>query len=295
MSFSPSDLAEPESSTKPAAPDQLHASEKRSMATIAPTTGPGRETHDQVTGTRAYISDPSPIRLGDLAYAASLSGASERMLGQPNLASLWPVVAAEAARLVPAHAVAIGRYSQDEWRLVAAHQHQPSPADLDLEAVINAAARHGWFREPIYINDLGCYDGAFITGRLPGAGWGSLLVVSVACPHNQDPTRLLWLSRQRGAFGGFIDVAEIFSWHISAALRDTISRETLNYAIAARNRIGQAQGILMTRHHLTADQAFEALRHQSQSTNVKLCIIAERIINGGQLDQSQSRSLTRRP
>jgi AmiR/NasT family two-component response regulator len=51
----------------------------------------------------------------------------------------------------------------------------------------------------------------------------------------------------------------------------------------------------MMRDHLRADEAFEALRRQSQNTNVKLHIIAERIINGGLLDVGQSRSSQRRP
>ena len=288
--MSPSDPVEPESSTTSAEPDRLHASEKRSLAAIAPTPGSGGETHDRVTGTRAFGFDPSPIRLRDLEYAARLAGASERMLGQANLVGLWPVVAAEAARLIPAHAVAIGRDSQDGWRLVAANQDEPSPVDPDIEAVINAAARHGWLREPTYINDLGRYDGASTTERPPpGAGWVSLLVVSVGYPHGQDQTRLVWLSRRRGALGGFLDVAEIFSWHVRAAVRNTISRETLNCGIAARSRIGQAVGILMTRYQLPADQAFAALRHQSQITNVKLRIIAERIISDVELEQSKSR------
>jgi hypothetical protein len=42
--------------------------------------------------------------------------------------------------------------------------------------------------------------------------------------------------------------------------------------------IGQAQGILMERFGLSADQSFAVLRRYSQDNNVKLRNVAERII-----------------
>ena len=71
----------------------------------------------------------------------------------------------------------------------------------------------------------------------------------------------------------------------SAAVRNVVARETLNQAIAARHRVGQAQGILMARYQLTAEQAFAVLKRQSQATNVKLRIIADQVIRSGALDQ----------
>jgi AmiR/NasT family two-component response regulator len=48
-----------------------------------------------------------------------------------------------------------------------------------------------------------------------------------------------------------------------------------------RNVIGQAQGMLMERHGLTADEAFDLLRRHSQQTNVKLVVLARRIADSG--------------
>ncbi len=55
----------------------------------------------------------------------------------------------------------------------------------------------------------------------------------------------------------------------------------LRTALQTRNVIGQAQGILMERHHLTADEAFESLRSTSQRSNRKLRDVAERIAETG--------------
>jgi AmiR/NasT family two-component response regulator len=60
-------------------------------------------------------------------------------------------------------------------------------------------------------------------------------------------------------------------------------RDNLNRAVAARHRVGVAQGILMTRYQLTADQAFTLLKRQSQNTNVKLRTIAQTVIQTGDL------------
>ena len=56
--------------------------------------------------------------------------------------------------------------------------------------------------------------------------------------------------------------------------------------MTTRNLIGQAQGILMERHRVTADQAFAMLSKVSQNNNVKLRDIADRLVNTGTLDDS---------
>jgi AmiR/NasT family two-component response regulator len=55
--------------------------------------------------------------------------------------------------------------------------------------------------------------------------------------------------------------------------------------IALRNRavIDQAKGILMERHRLTADQAFQLLARVSMQTNTKLRTVAEELVTTGRL------------
>ena len=45
--------------------------------------------------------------------------------------------------------------------------------------------------------------------------------------------------------------------------------------------IGQAQGILMERERITADQAFDLLRRSSQHLNVKLRDVAQELVDTG--------------
>ncbi len=49
-----------------------------------------------------------------------------------------------------------------------------------------------------------------------------------------------------------------------------------------RELIGQAQGILMERERITADQAFDVLRRASQHMNTKLRAVAEHLVESGE-------------
>lgn len=56
----------------------------------------------------------------------------------------------------------------------------------------------------------------------------------------------------------------------------------LHAALATREIIGQAQGILMERERITSDQAFDILRRASQHLNVKLRDIAQTLVDTGE-------------
>jgi hypothetical protein len=54
--------------------------------------------------------------------------------------------------------------------------------------------------------------------------------------------------------------------------------EQLTQALASRDTIGQAKGILMAREGCTPDEAFDMLRRASQRLNQKLRVVAEQIV-----------------
>ncbi|MBV8985281.1 MAG: ANTAR domain-containing protein [Acidimicrobiia bacterium] len=58
--------------------------------------------------------------------------------------------------------------------------------------------------------------------------------------------------------------------------------EGLEEALLSRDVIGQAKGILMERHHLTPEQAFEQLRDTSQKVNRKVRDIAAELAQTGE-------------
>jgi AmiR/NasT family two-component response regulator len=58
--------------------------------------------------------------------------------------------------------------------------------------------------------------------------------------------------------------------------------DNLHTALSSREIIGQAQGILMERERITADQAFDILRRASQFLNVKLREVAQNLVDTGE-------------
>ena len=93
----------------------------------------------------------------------------------------------------------------------------------------------------------------------------------------------MWYATGPASLSPYADVAEAFAHHASLALGAVMERDNLNRAVAARHRVGLAQGILMTRRQLTADQAFALLKRESQNTHVKLRTIAQMVIQTGDL------------
>ena len=58
----------------------------------------------------------------------------------------------------------------------------------------------------------------------------------------------------------------------------TVSRGDFTRAVDGRTVIGQAQGILMERYGITAEQAFTVLKRLSQDGNVKLHQLASEFV-----------------
>ena len=58
--------------------------------------------------------------------------------------------------------------------------------------------------------------------------------------------------------------------------------ENLHAALVTRELIGQAQGILIERERISADQAFHVLRQASQHLNVKLREVAQDLVDTGE-------------
>jgi hypothetical protein len=62
--------------------------------------------------------------------------------------------------------------------------------------------------------------------------------------------------------------------------------ENLRQALVTRELIGQAQGILMERERVTAEQAFDILRRASQHLNTKLREVAQQLVETGERPQT---------
>lgn len=78
-------------------------------------------------------------------------------------------------------------------------------------------------------------------------------------------------------------LAGVFATYAALALADARRSENLQTALVNRDVIGQGKGILMERHRVTADRAFELLSEASQRLNRKLSVVAEYLVSTGEL------------
>ena len=115
------------------------------------------------------------------------------------------------------------------------------------------------------------------------------LQASVAVP-------LVWDGRPIGALGLYwerpqrldtatLDLAETWGLTASSIVGWARSAQELQRALATRQMIGQAVGVLMERHGLSSEAAFSYLRRNSQNANIKLRDVAATFLETGQVPQ----------
>ncbi len=98
------------------------------------------------------------------------------------------------------------------------------------------------------------------------------------------------VSRTAGAFNeDSASLADVFAAHAVIALAGARQRSQLSAALASRDVIGQAKGILMERYRLTPEAAFALLAQISQDTNTKLHDVADRLTQTGGLPGADRR------
>ena len=91
-------------------------------------------------------------------------------------------------------------------------------------------------------------------------------------------------SRRPHAFAARSQViAQVFSVHAAIAMKGALTVAGLETVISSRDVIGQAKGIIMARHRVTADMAFDLLRSTSQLRNQPVRELAREIAETGQV------------
>jgi len=78
------------------------------------------------------------------------------------------------------------------------------------------------------------------------------------------------------------NIGLVFAAHSSVAWNSARRDEQFKKALASRDTIGQAKGMIMERYGVDAVQAFELLRKLSQDSNVPLIKVATELVADGQ-------------
>jgi GAF domain-containing protein len=82
-----------------------------------------------------------------------------------------------------------------------------------------------------------------------------------------------------------VELGSIFATHTALAWKTLRREEQFRSALASRDLIGQAKGMVMERFKIDAEQAFELLKRLSQNSNTPVAAVARRLIESEQLGQ----------
>jgi hypothetical protein len=95
-----------------------------------------------------------------------------------------------------------------------------------------------------------------------------------------DRTKALIFATHAGVALGAAEALENATVSLNTEMRRV---KDLQGALASREVIGQAEGILIERERITADQAFSVLRRASQHLNIKLREVAQYVVDTGEV------------
>ncbi|MGY1619444.1 GAF and ANTAR domain-containing protein [Geodermatophilus sp. SYSU D00691] len=114
-------------------------------------------------------------------------------------------------------------------------------------------------------------------------GVASMLCIQLFV-HESDLGALNLMARRPGAFTDESErIGLLFASHAAIGVAAARDLHHVTTALASRDVIGQAKGILMERYKITADVAFALLVKTSQDTNRKLTEVAEHVAQTGAL------------
>ena len=188
----------------------------------------------------------------------------------------------------------MSRRDTEHLRVLIANEHKDR---LALVALAVIALGHEVIARDIEIEDV-----AAVTARerpdvalvgLVGSSQHALglierIVREAACPvivliHGRNPEFIKEASK-RGIFAYLTDV-DIGDWQssIDIVLRRFAEYHDLEGAFGRRALIERAKGILMERHTIDDQQAYELLREQSRMNNRKLIDLATAVVDGHSL------------
>jgi GAF domain-containing protein len=200
-------------------------------------------------------------------------------------------IAATATRVVPNAEECGISYVIGRSRI----EHRASTGDLPREVdALHERVAQGpcldavWEQQTVRVDDVGA-DDRWPAFAQPAAdlGVGSMLCFQLFV-HGDRLGALNLYSRTAGAFDeDSQEIGLMFAAHAAVALAGAEHEESLRAGMDSRDVIGQAKGILMERHRLTADEAFGVLARVSQELNRKLVDIAREVTDTGAVPRGQ--------
>ncbi|MDQ2796244.1 MAG: GAF and ANTAR domain-containing protein [Actinomycetota bacterium] len=121
-------------------------------------------------------------------------------------------------------------------------------------------------------------------------GVAGMVCVPLVLDDRTAGTLSLYSSRPGAFDDADLGFTELFATHAALALGEAQRTEQLHHALASRDLLGQAKGILMERLRIGPDAAFAELSVASQATNQKVVAVADHLVRTGELLGAEARA-----
>jgi len=139
---------------------------------------------------------------------------------------------------------------------------------------------------PVRVDDLAAEQRwTKFTARVAAEPFASMLSVPLLAAGDAIGSLSVYSAAVRGFGSDAEQMGFVLAHHAAVAIAGAREEEGLLLALNHRDLIGQAKGILMERHKVTADEAFRLLVRASQTLNVKLRDIAAQLAATGEIDK----------
>jgi transcriptional regulator with GAF, ATPase, and Fis domain len=200
----------------------------------------------------AELAEHAAVEIPGAQYAGVTVTRNAKHIDTPAATHKWPIVLDEIQQL----------HREGPCLTAAWDEKTIHVADLETDVRFPLYRRDALEQTPI--RSVMAFQ-MFIVGETMGA-----LNVYAEQPHAFDQA-----SR---------DIGMIFAAHSSVAWNSARRDEQFKRALASRDTIGQAKGMIMERYGVDAVQAFDVLRKLSQDSNVPLVQVAAELVTKAQSD-----------
>jgi transcriptional regulator with GAF, ATPase, and Fis domain len=194
----------------------------------------------------AELAEHAAIEIQGAQYAGITLTRNAKHIETPAATHKWPILLDEVQQ----------RHRQGPCLTAAWEEKTVYVADLETEKRFPLYRRDALEATPI--RSIMAFQ-MFIAGETMGA-------LNV---YSEEPNAFDTHSREIGL---------IFAAHSSVAWNTARREDQFKRALASRDTIGQAKGMIMERYSVDAVQAFEVLRKLSQDSNVPLIQIATELV-----------------
>ena len=231
-----------------------------------------------------------PVGLLDLAEA--MRALDERATHEDGPQALQELVRLCIERLPGARWASLTVWRGGHFRSEASSDHVATRADALQYELGSGPCVDAVLDEPVYVTGDVSVDLRWPEwGRRVHADLGVASVLSQRLTLLDDSGAIAALNVYSDVFDAFdqraVSTGLVLSTHGSLLVTALLARSratNLLRALATNREIGVAMGILMQRHQLTRQQAFDVLRVASQDSNRKLAVVASEVADTGVLD-----------